>query len=78
MTEWSTEVAIRVNRDEALEEGIQKGREKGREEGREEGQEKEKRQIALNGLKKGYDPRIIMDMTGIPLAEIQSMQAQLA
>ncbi|MDR0897377.1 MAG: hypothetical protein LBN04_05930 [Oscillospiraceae bacterium] len=70
MTEWSTEVAIRVSREEALEEGIQKGRE--------EGQQKEKRQIALNGLKKGYDPRVIMDMTGIPLAEIQSLQAQLS
>ncbi|MDR0896298.1 MAG: hypothetical protein LBN04_00420 [Oscillospiraceae bacterium] len=61
MTEWNTEVAIRVNR----------------EEGREEGQQKEKRQIALNGLKKGYDPRIIMDMTGLTLAEIQSLQVQM-
>jgi predicted transposase/invertase (TIGR01784 family) len=74
MTEWSTEVAIRVSREEGIEEGI----ERGIEQGIEQGKAKKQREIALNGLKKGYDPRIIMDMTGIPLAEIQSMQAVLS
>jgi hypothetical protein len=74
MTEWSTEVAIRVNREEAFEEGEARGEARGIE----KGEAKKQREIALNGLKKGYDPYMIMDMTGLPLAEIQSMQAQLA
>jgi hypothetical protein len=38
------------------------------------GAERNKREMALNGLKKGYDIHIIMDLTGLPFAEIQSLR----
>jgi predicted transposase/invertase (TIGR01784 family) len=69
MTEWSTEVAIRVSREEGIEEGIQKGRE--------EGEAKKQREIALNLLSMGFDSSIISTASGLPLAEIQALQAQL-
>ncbi|MDR0897378.1 MAG: hypothetical protein LBN04_05935 [Oscillospiraceae bacterium] len=70
MTEWSTEVAIRVNREEALEEGIQKGRE--------EGEARKQREIASKMLRLGAPMDYVAEITGLPLAEIQSMQVQLS
>jgi predicted transposase/invertase (TIGR01784 family) len=72
ITEWNTEEAKKVWREEALEEGEARGVQKGRE----QGEAKKQREIALNGLKKGYDLHMIMDMTGLSLAEIQSLQLQ--
>jgi predicted transposase/invertase (TIGR01784 family) len=62
MTEWSTEVAMRVSR----------------EEGHEEGREEEKRKMAEKLLKLRAPLDMVLEATGLPLAEIQSMQAQLA
>jgi predicted transposase/invertase (TIGR01784 family) len=45
---------------------------------RSEGIDEGKREIALSGLRKGYDINMIMDLTGLPLAEITSLQAQMA
>jgi predicted transposase/invertase (TIGR01784 family) len=49
-----------------------------RSEGIDEGKEERNREIALSGLKKGYDINMIMDLTGLPLTEIISLQAQMA
>jgi hypothetical protein len=32
------------------------------------------REIAISGLRKGYDINMIMDLTGLPLTEIMSLQ----
>jgi predicted transposase/invertase (TIGR01784 family) len=40
------------------------------------GAEREKREMALNGLRKGYDINIIMDLTGLSLWDIQALQGQ--
>ncbi|MDR0898611.1 MAG: Rpn family recombination-promoting nuclease/putative transposase [Oscillospiraceae bacterium] len=70
MTEWNTEVAIRVNREEAFEEG--------REEGVQKGRDGEKRQIAEKLLKLHAPLDMVLEATGLPLAEIQSLQLQLS
>jgi predicted transposase/invertase (TIGR01784 family) len=64
MTEWNTEVAIRVSREEGLEEGIQKGR------------EEEKRKMAEKLLKLHIPLDMVLEATGLSLAEIQSLQLQ--
>jgi hypothetical protein len=62
MTEWSTEVAIKVSR----------------EEGFEEGEAKKQREIAEKlGLKLHAPPDMILEATGLPLAEVHVLQAQL-
>ncbi|MDR0929363.1 MAG: Rpn family recombination-promoting nuclease/putative transposase [Oscillospiraceae bacterium] len=38
------------------------------------GAERNKREMALNGLKKGYDINVIMDLTGLSLLDIQALQ----
>jgi predicted transposase/invertase (TIGR01784 family) len=45
---------------------------------RSEGIDEGKREIALSGLRKGYDINMIMDLTGLPLTEIISLQGQMA
>jgi predicted transposase/invertase (TIGR01784 family) len=62
MTEWNTEVAIRVSR----------------EEGREEGREGEKREIAEKLLKLHVPLDMVLEATGLSLAEIQFMQLRLS
>jgi hypothetical protein len=69
LTEWSNEQAMRVQRRE--------GEARGFELGRFEGEAIKQREIALNGLKKGYDINMIMDMTGLRLSDIKTLQAQL-
>jgi predicted transposase/invertase (TIGR01784 family) len=66
MTEWSTEVAIRVSREEGIEEGIERGR------------DGEKREIALKMLRLGAPIEYVAEVIGLSFAEIQSLQAQLA
>ncbi|MDR0898332.1 MAG: hypothetical protein LBN04_10815 [Oscillospiraceae bacterium] len=70
MTEWSTEVAIRVNREEAFEEGEAKGEARG--------EVKKQREIALKLLRRGMPIEYVIEDTGLPLAEIQSLQLQLS
>ncbi|MDR0898442.1 MAG: Rpn family recombination-promoting nuclease/putative transposase [Oscillospiraceae bacterium] len=37
------------------------------------GAERKMREMALNGLRKGYDINVIMDLTGLSVADIQSL-----
>jgi predicted transposase/invertase (TIGR01784 family) len=84
MTEWNTEEAKKVWKEEAWEEGIQKGRQEGRqegrregrEEGREEGEAKKQREIALKMLRRGLPLEYVIEDTGLSLAEIQFLQLQ--
>jgi predicted transposase/invertase (TIGR01784 family) len=62
ITEWNTEVAIRVSR----------------EEGREEGEAKKQREIAEKLLKLHAPLEMVLEATGLPLAEIQFLQLQLS
>ncbi|MDR0897923.1 MAG: hypothetical protein LBN04_08705 [Oscillospiraceae bacterium] len=62
MTEWSTEVAIRVNREEAFEEG----------------EAKKQREIALKLLRRGLPIEHVIENTGLSFVEIHSMKAQMA
>jgi predicted transposase/invertase (TIGR01784 family) len=78
MTEWNTEVAIRVSREEGREEGLEEGVQKGRQEGREEGEAKKQREIALKMLRRGTPLEYVMEDTGLPFAEIQFLQLQLS
>jgi hypothetical protein len=61
-----------------MREAMSEQRREGTEEGIELGRITERRQIALNGLRKGYAINVIMDMTDIALEEIASLQASLA
>jgi predicted transposase/invertase (TIGR01784 family) len=70
MTEWNTEVAIRVSREE--------GREEGLEEGEARGEAKKQREIALKMLRRGTPLEYVMEDTGLPFAEIQFLQLQLS
>lgn len=49
--------------------GEERGLEKGREEGREE--------VAINSLKEGVDPQFVARITGLELAVIQRLKAEL-
>ncbi|MDR0928901.1 MAG: Rpn family recombination-promoting nuclease/putative transposase [Oscillospiraceae bacterium] len=69
MTEWSTEVAIRVSREEGIEEGIERGIERG--------EAKKQREIALKMLRLGAPIEYVAEVIGLSFAEIQSLQAQL-
>ncbi|MDR0896299.1 MAG: hypothetical protein LBN04_00425 [Oscillospiraceae bacterium] len=69
ITEWDTEAAMRVWREEGIEDG--------REEGLKEGEAQMQREIALKMLKRGTPIEHVMEDTGLPLAEVQALQAQL-
>jgi predicted transposase/invertase (TIGR01784 family) len=54
--------------------GLKRGEERGEARGIVKGAERKQREMALNGLKKGYDINVIMDLTGLSLADIQALQ----
>jgi predicted transposase/invertase (TIGR01784 family) len=70
MTEWSTEVAMRVSREEGIEEGIERGIERG--------EAKKQREIAEKLLKLHAPLDMVLEATGLPLAYIQTLQTQLS
>ena len=47
------------------------------EQGLEQGGEKKSREIALNFLKSGTDPRIVAKNTGLPLKEVKALQKKI-
>ncbi|WP_341822717.1 hypothetical protein [Wolbachia endosymbiont (group A) of Clivina fossor] len=64
--------------EEKLNEGILIGHEKGRAEGREEGEKQAKIAVAKNLLKAGVSVDLIAESTGLPKAEIEQLQEELA
>jgi predicted transposase/invertase (TIGR01784 family) len=69
MTEWIGLEAMKVWTNEGIKEG--------REAGIKEGRAKKQREIALKMLKRGTPIEHVMEDTGLPLAEIQSLQPQM-
>ena len=80
LTEWNTEDAIAVAREEGLEEGLEKGIEQGLEEGlekgRAEGGTSAKIEIARNLLANGFPHEVIHKNTGLNLEEIEKLSNQ--
>jgi predicted transposase/invertase (TIGR01784 family) len=70
ITEWIGLEAMKVWTDGGIEEG--------REQGIKEGRAKKQREIARNMLRRGTPIESVIEDTGLPLAEIQSMQSQLS
>ena len=79
ITEWNTEEAIAVWREEAMEEGLKRGLERGRTEGRAEGLERGlergrtegKRETARKLKAMGLSAEQIAAATGLPLDEVR-------
>jgi hypothetical protein len=63
--------------EQAMREAMSEQRKEGKEEGIEIGRITERRQIALNGLRKGYAVNMIVDMTDITPLELESLQEAL-
>ena len=63
--------------EKGMEKGIEKGIEKGMEKGMERGIEKGTVKVAINSLKEGIEPRFIARITGLDLAVILKLKAQL-
>lgn len=61
--------SILASKQEGIQEGIQKGIQ--------EGIQKEKIQNVINGLKKGYSPEILSDITGLSVQKIKEIQENL-
>lgn len=60
-------------RAEGRAEGREEGREEGRGEGREEGRRTREREIALSMLRRGVDPVVIAEVTGLEAEEISNL-----
>ena len=59
--------------DTAFDEGKEEGITEGRTEGKKEGRTEEKRQVVINGLQKGLDIKIIVDLTGLSVEAIEKI-----
>ena len=73
LTEWNTEEAKVVWREEGLEEGLEKGREEGLEEGLEKGRE----EVARNALVEGISIELIKKISGLDEEALKHIQARL-
>jgi predicted transposase/invertase (TIGR01784 family) len=62
--------------EEGREEGLEKGREEGRKEGREEGDRARGRQAALSLLRAGVPIDLIVEASGLSIAEITQLQQE--
>ena len=60
--------------DEGLQKGLQQGLQQGRQEGQQEGREAERRNVALNLLKRDVDPKLILDSTGLSETELEDLK----
>ena len=58
-------------------EGRQEGRAEGRAEGRQEGRAEGRREVALNMLKAGIDPQVILNSTGLSTEELEDLKKQI-
>ena len=65
LTEWNTEEAIAVSREE------------GREEGRAEGMEAGRAETAIEMLKKGFDMAVIAELTNMPIEWVEGLSARV-
>jgi len=72
LTEWDTEEAKLVWREEGFEDGLEEGLEKGLEKGREE----RDMEIIRNALAKGFPVETVQELTGIDIKFIQNIQAE--
>ncbi|MEA1980991.1 MAG: Rpn family recombination-promoting nuclease/putative transposase, partial [candidate division Zixibacteria bacterium] len=59
---------------EGIKEGLEQGLEQGIEQGIEQGLKKEKRKVALNLIKKGFDNDTISDVTGLEEKEVEKLR----
>ena len=62
--------------DRLINEGLQKGRQEGLQEGLQEGRQEGCRDIALSLLKKGVDPKVIIESTGLSEKELEDLKNQ--
>jgi predicted transposase YdaD len=76
LTEWNTEEAKIVWREEGREDGLEEGLAKGREEGIEEGLARGRMEIVRNAMTKGIPLDLIYEVTGIDIKSIQNIQAE--
>ena len=74
---WGREEGLEKGREEGREEGREKGRVEGLEKGREEGIEEGLEKAAIYSLKEGIDPQFVARITGLELAVILKLKAQL-
>jgi predicted transposase/invertase (TIGR01784 family) len=59
------------------ERGLKKGEEKGLKKGEERGEEKGLKKVAINSLKEGVDPKFVARITGLEMAVILKLKAEL-
>ena len=80
LTEWDTEEAKAVWREEGFEDGLEEGMgigmEKGMEKGMGKGREERDIEIIRNALAKGFSIETVQELTGIDIKFIQSIQAE--
>jgi predicted transposase/invertase (TIGR01784 family) len=62
----------------AYQEGLQEGEQKGRLEGLQEGEQKGRLEIALKALRVNMPVETVAQLTGLPLAEVKQLAAELA
>lgn len=68
---------LRESMEKGREEGMEKGIEKGREEGIEKGAYLQKLEIAKGMLRKNLSLDMILELTGLPVAELEAFQKTL-
>ena len=59
-----------------LKTSIERAEEQGLEQGLEQGSEKKSREIALNLLRNGSEPKFVAKNTGLPLKEVKVLQKE--
>jgi predicted transposase/invertase (TIGR01784 family) len=70
------QAVLEEGREEGLEKGLERGLEKGREEGREEGDRARGRQAALSLLRAGIPIDLIVEASGLSIAEVTQLQQE--
>ena len=71
---YSYQNTIDYAREEGEKIGEKRGREIGRAEGKAEGKAEEKTAIARNMLTKGYDLKIVSELTGLSIDEVLALK----
>jgi len=77
LTEWDTEEAKLVWREEGFEDGLEEGLEKGLAKGREEGREEGRGEVARNALAEGVPIELIKKISGLDEEALKHIQARL-
>ena len=73
--DYAREEGEKVGEKRGREIGRAEGRAEGRDEGINEGRSKEKTAIARNMLTKGYDLKIVSELTGLSIDEVLALQS---